>query len=158
MNWDCSLERITGRLAYKKYCVILLFDVIVDFFFTEQCTSPSLFFRFEVTRGDSNRSLENYGFLFDAFFFTCTDAHKSIRLLIWLVCWRGKICRVGLYTELFYAIIPTLFLCFLLICYPYNLLFLLAYIACPCYPYLYDRVYRLYDLYQPFSYLCLLSL
>jgi len=24
-----------------------------------------------------------------------------------------------LYTELFYAIIPTLFLCFLLICYPY---------------------------------------
>jgi len=27
-----------------------------------------------------------------------------------------------LYTELFYAIIPTLFLCFLLICYPYILL------------------------------------
>jgi len=31
------------------------------------------------------------------------------------------ICRVGLYTELFYAIIHTLFLCFLLICYPYTL-------------------------------------
>jgi len=30
-----------------------------------------------------------------------------------------KICRVELYTELFYAIIPTLFLCFALICYPY---------------------------------------
>ena len=30
-----------------------------------------------------------------------------------------KICRVGVYTELFYAIIPTLFPCFLLICYPY---------------------------------------
>ena len=29
----------------------------------------------------------------------------------------------GLYTELFYAIIPTLFLCFLLICYPYILLY-----------------------------------
>jgi len=30
---------------------------------------------------------------------------------------------VGLYTELLYAIIPTLFLiCFLLICYPYILL------------------------------------
>ena len=27
-----------------------------------------------------------------------------------------NICRVGLYTELFYAILPTLFLCFLLIC------------------------------------------
>jgi len=28
---------------------------------------------------------------------------------------------VGLYTELFYAIIPTLFPCLLLICYPYAL-------------------------------------
>jgi len=34
----------------------------------------------------------------------------------------SKICRVELCTELFYAIIPTLFLCFLLICYPYILL------------------------------------
>ena len=34
--------------------------------------------------------------------------------------WEGKpLCRVGLYTELFYAIISTLFLCFLLIYYPY---------------------------------------
>ena len=31
-------------------------------------------------------------------------------------------CRVELCTELIYAIIPTLFLCFLLICYPYILL------------------------------------
>jgi len=37
-------------------------------FFTEQCTSPSLFSRFEVTRGNSNRSLKNYGFLYDAIF------------------------------------------------------------------------------------------
>ena len=34
----------------------------------------------------------------------------------------SKICRMELCTELFYAIIPTLFLCFLLICYPYILL------------------------------------
>ena len=48
-------------------------------YFTEQCTSPSLFSRFEVTRGDSNRSLKNYGFLYDAiFFFPCTHAHKSL--------------------------------------------------------------------------------
>ena len=38
-------------------------------------------------------------------------------------------------TELFYAIIPTLFLCFLLICHPYILLhflvfFILVYVAC----------------------------
>ena len=32
-----------------------------------------------------------------------------------------KICRVELCTELFYAIVPTLCLCFLLICYPYIL-------------------------------------
>jgi len=31
-----------------------------------------------------------------------------------VVNYEGKICGVGLYTELFYAIIPTLFLCFLL--------------------------------------------
>ena len=30
-----------------------------------------------------------------------------------------RICKVGLHTELFYAIIPTLFPCFLLIYYPY---------------------------------------
>ena len=34
-----------------------------------------------------------------------------------------KICRVWLYTELFYAIIPTLFLCFLPICYPLHFCF-----------------------------------
>ena len=37
-------------------------------FFTEQCTSSSLFSMFEVTRGDSNRSLKNHGFLYDAIF------------------------------------------------------------------------------------------
>jgi len=37
-------------------------------FFTEQCTSPSLFSRFEVTQGDSNHSLKNYGFLDNAIF------------------------------------------------------------------------------------------
>jgi len=43
-----------------------------------------------------------------------------------------EICRVGLYTELFYAIIPTLFLSFLLICYPYNLLHFYVLYSC-CY-------------------------
>jgi len=37
-------------------------------FFTEQCTSPSLFSRFEVTRDYLNCSLKNYGFLYDAIF------------------------------------------------------------------------------------------
>ena len=30
--------------------------------FTKQCTTPSLSSMFEVTRGDTNRSLKNYGF------------------------------------------------------------------------------------------------
>ena len=38
-----------------------------------------------------------------------------------------KIYRVELCTELFYAIIPTLFLCFLLICYPYIVTFLMLF-------------------------------
>jgi len=37
-------------------------------FFTEQCTSPSFFSRFEVTWSDWNRSLKNYGFLYNAIF------------------------------------------------------------------------------------------
>jgi len=37
-------------------------------FFTEQCASPSLFSRFKITRGDPNRPLKNYGFLYDAIF------------------------------------------------------------------------------------------
>ena len=41
-----------------------------------------------------------------------------------------KICRVGLCIELFYAIIPTLFLCFLLICYPYVLLHFNVFYSC----------------------------
>jgi len=32
-------------------------------FYTEQCTSPLLFHNFEVSRGGSNRSLKNYGFI-----------------------------------------------------------------------------------------------
>jgi len=37
---------------------------------------------------------------------------------------------LGLHTELFYAIVPTLFLCFLLICYPYNLLHFNVFYSC----------------------------
>jgi len=52
----------------------------------------------------------------------------DLNVIYWLrllatYLWCGKICRVGLYTELFDAIIPTLFLCFLLISYPYILLY-----------------------------------
>jgi len=37
-------------------------------FSTEQCTSPSIFSRFEVSQGSLNRSLKSYGFLCDAIF------------------------------------------------------------------------------------------
>jgi len=46
---------------------------------TEQCTSPSLFSRFEVSQGSLNCSLENYGLPCNAiFFFTCMHVHKSL--------------------------------------------------------------------------------
>jgi len=44
-----------------------------------------------------------------------------------------KICRVELCTELLYAIIPTLFLCFLLICYPYTSCYIFnVFYSCSC--------------------------
>ena len=47
-------------------------------FYTEQCTSPSLFHNFEVTRGASNWSLKNYGFSLMPSFFTCMHVQKSL--------------------------------------------------------------------------------
>ena len=38
--------------------------------------------------------------------------------------------RMGLCTEQFFAVIPTLFLCFLLICYPYILLHFNVFYSC----------------------------
>jgi len=37
-------------------------------FYTEQCTSPSLFYNFEVSQGGSNRSLNNYSIISNAIF------------------------------------------------------------------------------------------
>jgi len=48
-------------------------------FYTEQCTSPSLFHNFEVTRGAPNWSLKNYGFNLMPSFFTCMHVQKSLR-------------------------------------------------------------------------------
>jgi len=40
---------------------------------------PIAYFQVSSSRGGSNRSLKNYGFLCDAiFFFTCTHVHKSL--------------------------------------------------------------------------------
>ena len=78
-------------------------------FSTEQYTSLSLFSRFEVSRGDLNHSLKNYGLLCDAIFlhmYTCPQITYTTLPYISLIC------RVELCTELFYAIIPTVFLCF----------------------------------------------
>ena len=60
--------------------------------FTEQCTSPSLFSRFEVTRGNSNCSLKNYGFLSlqRHFFFTCT--HACMHCILPLCCCMQSLC------------------------------------------------------------------
>jgi len=58
------------------------------------------------------------------FFFFSTQLHPTY-------LWCGKMCRVRLFTELLYAIIPTLFLCFLLIWYPYIFVtFLMFFFSC----------------------------
>ena len=46
-------------------------------FYTDQCTSPSLFHKFEVSQGTSNLSLKNYDFICDPIFFTCMHEHKE---------------------------------------------------------------------------------
>ena len=50
-------------------------------FYSEQCTSPSLFHNFEVLSGTCNWNypLKNYGFICNATFFTCTHVHKALR-------------------------------------------------------------------------------
>jgi len=62
-------------------------------FFTEQCTSPLLSSRFEVTRGDPNCPLKNYGFLYNAIFFFIQIAELEM-LLVCREClkkaWSGQ--------------------------------------------------------------------
>jgi len=58
---ECSLSRKSSFHIYAPTHVVIVLNRLVF-------TSPLLFHRFEVTRGDSNRSLKNYGFLYDAIF------------------------------------------------------------------------------------------
>ena len=51
-------------------------------FYTEQCTNPSLFHNFEASRGGSNRSLMNYGFISDVRMYT---NHLTIKQLLFKV-------------------------------------------------------------------------
>ena len=47
-------------------------------FYTEQCTSPSLYHHSKVSRHGSNQSLNDYGFISNAIFKTRMHAHKSL--------------------------------------------------------------------------------
>jgi len=40
-------------------------------FYAEQYTNPPLLHNFQVSQGSSNQTLNNYGFICDAIFFTC---------------------------------------------------------------------------------------
>ena len=73
-------------------------------FFTERCTSPSLFSSFEVTWGDSNCSLKNYGFLYDAIFSSCTRMrtnHLATKCIYFSQdCWiRNTVGMRGVFEE-----------------------------------------------------------
>ena len=71
-------------------------------FSTEQCTSPSLFSRFEVSRGGSNWSLKNYGFLSDAIFSSRVRMHTdhlATKLIITQDCWIGSWCAGSVWRE-----------------------------------------------------------
>ena len=61
-------------------------------FYTEQCTSPSLFHNFQVSQGSSNQSLKNYGFISNTIFKNCRHMHKSLsnKAIIIQDCWITK--------------------------------------------------------------------
>ena len=74
-----SFSSVFFRLASSNLCdcfTMVLAQTAA--FYTEQCTSPSLFQNFEVSRGGLNQWLKNYGFIYNALFFTCMHAHKSL--------------------------------------------------------------------------------
>ena len=77
-----SPTRSVTLLLQTSYSSYLHDPFTMVFAQQQQCTSPSLFYRFEVSRSGSNRSLKNvinYGFLFNAIFsFTCTHVLKSL--------------------------------------------------------------------------------
>ena len=74
--------------------------------FTEQCTSLSLFSSFEVTRGDLNRSLKN------------SSVHNSTLHIFDVGRYVGWGCILNCFMQ---SSLPCF--CFLLICYPYILLY-----------------------------------
>jgi len=65
-----------------QYCINLSrwFTHETAAFYTEQCTTPSLFHNFEVSQGARSHSLKNYGFQFRTPFslFVLTHAHLKI--------------------------------------------------------------------------------
>ena len=78
-----------------------------------------------------SRKVVHFPWLFNRFHAVCS-------YVMWLLTkpLSLKVCRVELCTELFYAIVPTLYLCFLLICYPLHLvrflMFFFLFLATRC--------------------------
>jgi len=83
-------------------------------FYTEQCTSPSLFHNLEVSQGSVNQSLKNYGFTSDTIFKILVCMHtkqlamkqllfKIAELEIWLCARRQREscihCWLSVWTE-----------------------------------------------------------
>jgi len=68
----------SDRLVQNCMTLSRWFSHKITAFYTEQCTSPSLFLNFQVSRGGSNRSLKNYGFISDNVFITPTAYSEVI--------------------------------------------------------------------------------
>ena len=70
------------------------------------------FYSFEVSRGSSNWSLKNYGFICNAiFFFTCTHAHKALsnEMYLLLKITKIEIPSVGMETGMPIYIVDSVF-------------------------------------------------
>ena len=80
------------RQATSNFKIVTLsqwFSYKTAAFYTEQCTSPSLFHNFEVSQGSLNHSLNNYGFISDVILKICMHVHKSLsnETIIIQDCW-----------------------------------------------------------------------
>jgi len=101
--WPKCSSSSSGGLVHICVTLSRWFSHKTAAFLTEQCTSPSLFSRFEVTLEDSNRSLKNYAFLYDAIFlhvYACAQITYQRNVIITQDCWiRNTVGELGVFEE-----------------------------------------------------------
>ena len=93
-------------------CVTMIFTQNSSIFHWALHQPINFFYSFEVSRGSSNWSLKNYGFICNViFFFTCTHAHKALsnEMYLLLKITKIEIPSVGMETGMPIYIVDSVF-------------------------------------------------